>query len=72
MKFVPRSERHRLCLVTVGAYNGLSRVQGKASFNMVIEVEQQDLETSLRRVYRPRKKLSERGEWQIDQKVQHH
>ena len=33
----------------------LSRVQGKLSFHMVVEVDQQDLETSLRRVWRTRK-----------------
>ena len=62
MKLGPKSERHRVCLMTVHAHNGLSRVQGKTSFNMVIEVEQQDIETSLRRVYHTEKRLSKRGE----------
>ena len=48
--------------MTVHAHNGLSRVQGKTSFNMVIEVEQQDIETSLRRVYHTEKRLPKRGE----------
>ena len=72
MKLGPRSEKHRVCLVTVRAHNGLNRVQGKTSFNMVIEVEQLDLETLLRKIWRKRKRPSERGEgdqWQIDQKV---
>ena len=43
MKLGPISERRRVCLVTVRAHNRLSRVQGKTSFDMVIEVEQQDL-----------------------------
>ena len=34
----------------------------KTSFHMVLEVEQQDLETSLRRVWHTRKRLSQRGE----------
>ena len=46
--------------MTVRTHNGLNRVQGKASFDMVIEVEQQDLEPSLRRVWHTRKRLSER------------
>ena len=50
MKLAPRSERHLVCLVTVHAHNGLNRVQGKKSFNMALGLEQQDLETSLRRV----------------------
>ena len=46
--------------MTVRTHNGLNRVQGKTSFDMVIEVEQQDLEPSLRRVWHTRKRLSER------------
>ena len=58
--------------MTVRAHNRLNRVQGKTSFNMVIEVEQLDLETLLRKIWRKRKRPSERGggdQWQIDQKV---
>ena len=62
VKIAPRSEGHLMCLVTVLAHSGLSKVQGKTSIHMVVEVEQQDLENSLRRVWRTRKKLSERGE----------
>ena len=32
-------------------HNGFNRAQGKSSFHMAVEVEQQDLETSLRRVW---------------------
>ena len=46
--------------MTVRTHNGLNRVQGKTSFDLVIEVEQQDLEPSLRRVWHTRKRLSER------------
>ena len=58
----PRSERYLACLETVHAHSGLRRGQGKLPFHMVVEVDQQDLETSLRGVWRTRKRLSERGE----------
>ena len=61
VKIGPRSERHLVWLVTLRAHNVLSKVQGKTSFHMVVEVEQQDLETSLRRVWHTRKRLSVRG-----------
>ena len=51
MKIRPRSEKHLVWLLTVRAHNGLSRALGKTSFHMAVEVEQQDLETSLRRVW---------------------
>ena len=51
-----------MCLVTVHAHSGLSRVQEKTSFRMEVEAEQQDLETSERRVWRTRKRLSEKGQ----------
>ena len=59
-KIGPRSERHLECLVTVCAHSGLIRVQGKLSLHMVVEVEQQDLEISRRRVWCTRKRLSDR------------
>ena len=62
MKIRPRSEKHLVWLLTVRAHNGLSRALVKTSFHMAVEVEQQDLETSLRRVWSTRKRLSEREE----------
>ena len=57
-----RLEIHLACLVTACAHNRLIREQEKLSFHMVVRVEQQDLETSLRRVWHIRKIPSERGE----------
>ena len=57
-----QDKRHLACLVTVHACNGLSRVQGKLSFQLVLRVEQRDLDTPLRKVWYTWKRLSDRGE----------
>ena len=44
-----------MSLVTVHAHNELNRVQEKLSFHMVVRVVQQDLETSLKKVWRTKR-----------------